>query len=100
MGLCKDCKYFKEEKEFYLSYAYIPYEDEEGLKGKKFGNCSCKKFINPCEDKYSKIFAEKSEFEELKIEDDYFVLKAGEEYYEGFNVGGNFGCVHFEEKDK
>ena len=39
------------------------------------------------------------EGEELEIEDDSLILQDGEAYYACFDVGENFGCVHFEERE-
>jgi len=95
MGLCKDCRYFTAKKETHLAFR----EYDKYLEGKIFGSCSCKKFIYPYADKYDKHFAEEDKFEELEIEDDSLILQDGEAYYACFDVGENFGCVHFEERE-
>jgi hypothetical protein len=94
MGLCKDCRYFTAKKETHLAFR----EYDKYLEGKIFGSCSCKKFIYPYADKYNEHFAEEDKFEELEIEDDSLILQDGEAYYACFDVGENFGCIHFKER--
>jgi hypothetical protein len=94
MGLCKDCRYFTANKETHLAFR----EYDKYLEGKIFGSCSCKKFIYPYADKYNEHFAEEDKFEELEIEDDSLILQDGEAYYACFDVGENFGCIHFKER--
>ena len=70
MGRCKDCKYFKRhEKEWETT---------------TFGDCKCDKFI------YDTWGASENSATDLVYYWD------GEGYTADFEVGENFGCVHFE----
>ena len=76
---CKNCKYFERHKEEYYC--------------NKYGYCNCTKFV------YGTSFIHIDEHY-----NDYDKTKADEllyEDYEGYNadfeVGENFGCIHFEE---
>jgi hypothetical protein len=78
--LCKNCKHFKRHKDSCQSI--------------KFGHCVCSKFV------YG------SAYEQTKKEDNDFSDEANEllyEDYEGYNadfeVGENFGCIHWEAKE-
>lgn len=72
MNTCKNCKYFKRNKDNYRS--------------EKYGECSCDKFA------YDSWISEKEETDKLFYWD-------YEDYSANFNVGENFGCIHFEEKE-
>ena len=69
---CKNCKYFQRNTE--------PYDNNN------FGECSCDKFV------YDSYINEKEETDKLFYWD-------YESYSADFNVGENFGCIHFEEKE-
>ena len=75
MGLCKDCKYFQKTEDEY-----------ECLPHKNMGKCLSGKIL------YDKDIAE--------YKDDTLVYGDSEEYWAYHTVGDNFGCVHFEERDK
>ena len=70
MNKCKNCKYYKAK------------DDKQN-----FGNCNCKKI------QYSENLSEKDETDDMLIYWDY------ELYSAGFEVGKNFGCIHFKKKD-
>lgn len=94
MGLCKDCKYFTEVSRPNCT----GFDDEPIFKGKKIGVCSCSKFVYLWSDRYNKYFSGE-EYEELVIEDDMLTYEDYEGYYASFNVGENFGCIHFKERE-
>ena len=71
MGICKDCKY---------------YTKENMVIGKKFGSCSCKKFV----------YIGNSHD---PLQDDMLLYEDCEMYNAFLHVGENFGCVHFEERE-
>jgi hypothetical protein len=48
-------------------------------------------------DRYNK-YCSGEEYEELVIEDDMLTYEDFEGYSASFNVGENFGCVHFKER--
>lgn len=75
--ICKNCKCY-EEKEY-----------EKG-----FGKCSCEKFLNANKD-YHKIYDENDNFIREKDTLEYWDY---ESYSCGFDVGEDFGCIHFKEK--
>ena len=76
--LCKNCKYFKRH--------------ENSVFSSKFGNCTCSKFI------YGSAFEhtekEKNDFSEKA---DELLYEDYEGYSAGFEVGENFGCIHWKE---
>jgi len=94
MGLCKDCKYFTEVSRPNCT----GFDDEPIFEGKKIGVCSCSKFVYLWSDRYNKYFSGE-EYEELVIEDDMLTYEDYEGYSASFNVGENFGCVHFKERE-
>ena len=92
MGLCKDCKYFTEVSR----PRCIGFDNKPVFEGKKIGVCPCSKFVYLWSDRYNKSCSGE-EYEELVIEDDMLTYEDYEGYSARFNVGENFGCVHFEE---
>ena len=75
MSLCKKCKFFeRNEKNKYL------------MRSKKYGHCNCKKFVYGASGK-RELFKDRLYFR------DY------EGYAAAFEVGEEFGCIHFEEKE-
>ena len=68
--LCKNCKYFKRH--------------EDSAYSSKFGNCICSKFI------YGSAYENTKKADELFYED-------YESYMAFFEVGENFGCIHWKE---
>lgn len=72
MNICKNCEYYKK------------YRDK-----RVFGQCKCKKFLNA--NKLSWNYRRKKDTLEYW---DY------ECYSCGFDVGEEFGCIHFTEKEK
>lgn len=75
---CKNCKYFERNKEEYCC--------------NKYGNCNCTKFV------YGSSFIHNdsryNDYNEEKA--DELLYKDYEGYSAGFEVGENFGCIHFE----
>ena len=74
MDKCKDCKYFKPYEKYYSFEEYK----------KDFGECKCKKF------QYTEVI------DQEEITDDMLLYWDYESYSAGFEVGKNFGCIHFE----
>lgn len=73
MNKCKECKYFKRNTSEYYS--------------DKYGACICNKFIYG----YSK------DERELNLNDKLFYMDC--EWYDAFfEVGENFGCIHWRKK--
>ena len=72
MNNCKNCKYFQRNTE--------PYENNN------FGECSCDKFV------YDYLDLEESETDKLY----YWDVECYRAYFE---VGENFGCIHFKQKE-
>lgn len=74
MNKCKYCKYFKRNNDKY------PYN--------KYGQCKCNKFI------YGDSYDRKNESKS----DELFYLDY--EWYKAFiEVGENFGCIHFKQRE-
>ena len=77
MNRCKNCIYFKKNETKKIFPERI----------KKYGKCECEKFV------YGNSF-DKTEETDLLYYMDY-------EWYKAFvEVGENFGCIHFKEKEK
>ena len=77
---CKNCKYFKRNTEKYHS--------------NKYGECTCNKF------EYGSTYIYDSEDEKrVETETDKLFYEDYENYNADFEVGENFGCVHFRRKE-
>lgn len=72
MNICKNCEYYKK------------YRDK-----RVFGECKCKKFLNANELSWN--------YRRKKDTLEYWDY---ESYSCGFDVGEEFGCIHFTEKEK
>lgn len=78
--LCKNCKYFERNKESYHS--------------NKYGECSCNKFV------YGTSFIHNEEkYNDFSNEADTLLYQDYEGYSADFEVGENFGCVHWKENN-
>lgn len=71
-GKCKDCKYYEKMKDSEVR-----------------GYCNCEKYLY-------EGFGNGYDYEEMKKFDDTLHYWDYESYSAGFNVGENFGCIHFE----
>lgn len=73
MNRCKDCKYFKRNTDKFWS--------------NKYGVCECNKFIygSSCD-------------ENIVKNTDQLLYEDSEGYAAGFEVGQDFGCIHFKER--
>lgn len=71
MNKCKNCKYFQRNTSSY--------------ENNNFGECSCDKFV------YDSVWKD-SETDTLYYWD-------AEGYRADFEVGENFGCIHFKQKE-
>ena len=72
MNICKNCKFFQ--------------KNEFEWRSKKYGYCNCKKFEYGTSGKKEKY-------------KDKLYFKDYEGYSADFEVGEEFGCIHFEEKE-
>lgn len=74
---CKECKYFE--------------RNTEKWKNNKYGECNCDKFLyNECLNEEEK---ERVKNNDMLLYTDY------EGYLATFEVGENFGCIHFKSKE-
>lgn len=74
MNRCKNCKYFQR------------YTDKNN--NNKYGECNCEKFI------YGGAFDDKNNLNDKLFYMDY-------EWYEAYiEVGENFGCIHFKQRER
>ena len=78
MNKCKKCKFYKPYKEENF------YSKEYYNRKRNFGECTCKKF-------------QYSECKKKKKTDDMLLYCDSECYSASFEVGKNFGCIHFKE---
>ena len=75
MGKCKNCKYFN--------------RNADKIYSNKFGNCNCNKFV------YATSY-DKEDIDEKNA--DQLLYRDYEHYCADFEVGENFGCIHFMKK--
>ena len=71
--ICKNCKYYNDDNQY--------------GKVKSYGECDCSKFIYDYDYEHCK-------------EKDVLIYYDYESYNAGFKVGEEFGCIHFERKEK
>ena len=79
MGRCKDCKYFKRNTDKYLN--------------KQFGRC-----MNETKLDYGSSYDNKS-YSNTIITPDMLLYEDYERYSASLEVGEDFGCIHFENKE-
>lgn len=87
-GRCKDCKYFKrfDNKKRYEEYRW-----------EKYGTCQSKKFLYGLTHKEFVDVLDDIIPEISLLDTDLLLYNDYDSYNAEFEVGENFGCIHFEE---
>ena len=76
--LCKNCKHFK--------------RNNDNIHSTKYGECNCNKFVYGTSFEHSN-----SKYNDFSNKADELLYQDYENYSANFEVGENFGCIHWEE---
>lgn len=83
MNKCKNCKYFKINTNNDIKPYQVPYKNEN------YGSCSCEKFI----------YGYTNYKDTNNVPTDNFYYEDYESYCADFEVGKDFGCIHFKKEE-